>query len=178
MLHIPFGRAARQYPDHVAVVEPGKGSISYRDLDAVSDRVRDRLRADGVGPGDRVGLCLHKSIDTVAAIYGILKLGAAYVPVDPGAPPARNAFILNNCAVKLAVTAARFEGHLRAELEKLGTMPSMFVLADTGGGAALRRALDEAEVKHPAPSTPTQPRPRASSPTSCIRRDPPASPRA
>jgi len=155
VLHIPFGRAARQYPDHVAVVEPGKGSISYRDLDAVSDRVRDRLRADGVGPGDRVGLCLHKSIDTVAAIYGILKLGAAYVPVDPGAPPARNAFILNNCAVKLAVTAARFEGHLRAELEKLGTMPSMFVLADTGGGAALRRALDEAEVKHPAPSTPT-----------------------
>jgi amino acid adenylation domain-containing protein len=155
MLHIPFGRAARQYPDHVAVIEPGKGSISYRDLDAVSDRVRDRLRADGVGAGDRVGLCLHKSIDTVAAIYGILKLGAAYVPVDPGAPPARNAFILNNCAVKLAVTTARFEDHLRAELEKLGTMPGMFVLADTGGGAGLRRALDEAEAKRPAPSTPT-----------------------
>ena len=155
MLHIPFGRAARQYPDHVAVIEPGKGSISYRDLDAVSDRVRDRLRADGVGPGDRVGLCLHKSIDTVAAIYGILKLGAAYVPVDPGAPPARNAFILNNCAVKLAVIAARFEDHLRAELEKLGTMPSLFVLADTGAGAALRHALDEAEAKRPAPSTPT-----------------------
>jgi len=155
VLHIPFGRAARQYPDHVAVIEPGKGSISYRDLDAVSDRVRDRLRADGVGPGDRVGLCLHKSIDTVAAIYGILKLGAAYVPVDPGAPPARNAFILNNCAVKLAVIAARFEDHLRAELEKLGTMPSLFVLADTGAGAALRHALDEAEAKRPAPSTPT-----------------------
>jgi amino acid adenylation domain-containing protein len=155
VLHIPFGRAARQYPDHVAVIEPGKGSISYRDLDAVSDRLRDRLRADGVGPGDRVGLCLHKSIDTVAAIYGILKLGAAYVPVDPGAPPARNAFILNNCAVKLAVIAARFEDHLRVELEKLGTMPRLFVLADTGGGAGLRRALDEAEAKRPAPSTPT-----------------------
>jgi amino acid adenylation domain-containing protein len=155
VLHIPFGRAARQYPDHVAVIEPGKGSISYRDLDAVSDRLRDRLRADGVGPGDRVGLCLHKSIDAVAAIYGILKLGAAYVPVDPGAPPARNAFILNNCAVKLAVIAARFEDHLRVELEKLGTMPRLFVLADTGGGAGLRRALDEAEAKRPAPSTPT-----------------------
>jgi amino acid adenylation domain-containing protein len=155
VLHIPFGRAARQYPDHVAVIEPGKGSISYRDLDAVSDRLRDRLRADGVGPGDRVGLCLHKSIDTVAAIYGILKLGAAYVPVDAGAPPARNAFILNNCAVKLAVIAARFEDHLRVELEKLGTMPRLFVLADTGGGAGLRRALDEAEAKRPAPSTPT-----------------------
>jgi amino acid adenylation domain-containing protein len=77
------------------------------------------------------------------------------VPVDPGAPPARNAFILNNCAVKLAVIAARFEDHLRVELEKLGTMPRLFVLADTGGGAGLRRALDEAEAKRPAPSTPT-----------------------
>jgi amino acid adenylation domain-containing protein len=150
VLHLPFGRAARQYPDHVAVVEPGKGSISYRDLDAVSDRVRDRLRADGVGPGDRVGICLNKSVDTVAAIYGILKLGAAYVPVDPGAPPARSAYILNNCAVKLAVTAARFADNLRAELQKLGTMPALFVLGDTGGGAALRRALEEAEAKRPA----------------------------
>jgi hypothetical protein len=52
-----------------------------------------------VRPGDRVGIYLRKSIDAVAAIYGILKAGAAYVPVDPGAPPARNAYILHNCAV-------------------------------------------------------------------------------
>ena len=155
MLHFPLGLAARQYPDHIAVVEPGKGSISYRDLDAVSDRLRDRLRADGVTPGDRVGICLHKSIDTVAAIYGILKLGAAYVPVDPGAPPARNAFILNNCAVKLAVIGARFENSLRTELEKLGAVPSLFVLGDTGGGMALRRALDDAQAARPAPAAST-----------------------
>jgi len=155
VLHSPLGRAARQYPDHIAVVEPGKGSISYRDLDAVSDRLRDRLRADGVTPGDRVGICLHKSIDTVAAIYGILKLGAAYVPVDPGAPPARNAFILNNCAVKLAVIGARFENSLRTELEKLGAVPSLFVLGDTGGGMALRRALDDAQAARPAPAAST-----------------------
>ena len=155
MLHLPFGRSARQYPDHVAVVDPGKGSISYRDLDAVSDRVRDRLRANGVEPGDRVGICLHKSIDTVATIYGILKLGAAYVPVDPGAPPARNAFILNNCAVKLAVIGTRFEDNLRAELGKLGAVPSLFVLGDTGGGTALRRALDDAQAARPAPAATT-----------------------
>jgi amino acid adenylation domain-containing protein len=155
VLHSPLGRAARQYPDHIAVVEPGKGSISYRDLDAVSDQVRDRLRSDGVSPGDRVGICLHKSIDTVAVIYGILKLGAAYVPVDPGAPPARNAFILNNCAVKLAVIGSRFEDNLRAELEKLGAVPSLFVLGDTGGGMALRRALDDAQAARPAPAATT-----------------------
>ncbi len=150
-LHLPFIRAARQYHDHIAVIEPGKGSISYRELAAVSDRVRDRLHANGVRSGDRVGICLHKSIDTVATIYGILKIGAAYVPVDPGAPPARNAYILNNCAVKLALIGRRFEDKLRAELEKLGTVPSLFVLDDTAGGAALSRALDDADAGRPAP---------------------------
>ena len=107
-LHAAFIRAAREYPDSTAVVEPGEGSVTYRELANLSDRVRDRLHASGVRPGDRVGLYLHKSIDTVATIYGILKLGAAYVPVDPGAPPARNAYILTNCAVKIAVVERRF----------------------------------------------------------------------
>ena len=69
----------------------------------MSDRLRDRLRAMGVRPGDRVGIYLRKSIDAVAAIFGILKAGAAYVPVDPGAPAARGAFILNNCQVNVVV---------------------------------------------------------------------------
>lgn len=154
-LHLPFVRAARQYPGHTAVIEPGKGAITYRELDALSDRVRDRLHASGLRSGDRVGICLHKSIDTVATIYGILKLGAAYVPVDPGAPSPRSAYILNNCAVKLAVIGQRFEDKLRAELEKLGTVPILFVLSDTGGGAALRLALDEADDELPASSSTT-----------------------
>ena len=119
-LHAFFVRAAREHPGHTAVVEPGAGSVTYGELAALSDRVRDRLRADGVRPGDRVGIYMRKSIDTVAAIYGILKAGAAYVPVDPGAPPARNAYILNNCGVALVVVEQRFADRLRAELRTAG----------------------------------------------------------
>src|SRR5437667_225384 len=80
--------------------DPALGAITYRDLASLSERVRDRLRRLGVREGDRVGLYMRKSIDGVAAIFGILRAGAAYVPVDPGAPPARNAFILNDCSVR------------------------------------------------------------------------------
>jgi acyl-CoA synthetase (AMP-forming)/AMP-acid ligase II len=58
--------------------------------------------------GDRVGNSLHKSIDSLAAILGILKTGVAYVPADPGAPVSRNAYILADCQVKAMVIEGGF----------------------------------------------------------------------
>jgi len=150
-LHELFRLAAKRHPDNIAIIEPGKGNASYLELATLSDRVRDRLHAIGVRSGDRVGIYLRKSIDAVATIYGILKVGAAYVPVDPSAPPARNAYIMHNCAVKAVVVEQRFEQKLRAEIEKLGPIPAMLVLDDPGGGMALRRALDAADSRQRAP---------------------------
>ncbi|GIX28259.1 MAG: hypothetical protein KatS3mg123_2140 [Burkholderiales bacterium] len=155
VLHDAFIRAAERYPERIAAVEPGAGEITYRELAALSDRVRDRLRTLGVQPGDRVGIYLRKSIDAVAAIYGILKAGAAYVPVDPGAPPSRNAYILHDCAVRAVVLERRFQEKLEAELAQLGAAPSSFVLEGAGGGAALARALEQADAANPAPPTTT-----------------------
>jgi len=122
-LHQYFLDSARRSPLAVAVVEPGHGSLTYGELDALSDRVRDRLAALGVRRGDRVGIYMRKSIDTLAAIYGILKAGAAYVPVDPGAPAARGAYIMHNCDVKVVVIEAACEARFRVELEQLGAGP-------------------------------------------------------
>lgn len=159
-LHGHFVAAAQRHPDRVAVVEPGYGEIAYRDLAALSDRLRDRLAALGVRPGDRVGIYMRKSIDAVAAIYGILKVGAAYVPVDPSAPPARNAYILQNCAVKAIVMERRFDAKLRPELEPLGPVPQLLVTDDAGAGAALRRVLDALDAMGAAPAVETaRPRP-------------------
>lgn len=152
LLHQAFIDAARRHPDRVAVVEPGSASITYRDLDQLSDRLRDRLTALGVAPGDRVGFYLRKSIDGIAGMYGILKSGAAYVPVDPGAPAARNAYIMHNCAVKVALVEAQFEERFRAELEALGAQPHVIVLPRVGGGAGLRDAL-ETQGAAPAAAT-------------------------
>src|SRR5687767_14757499 len=95
--------SAARRPSHIAVEEPPEGAISYAALDKLSDRVRDRLLLMGVTRGDRVAVCLRKSIDAYAAILGAMKAGAAYVPVDSAAPPWRSAFITHDCAVKVLV---------------------------------------------------------------------------
>jgi amino acid adenylation domain-containing protein len=155
-LHELFVAAAARAPQAAAVVEPGAGEISYGELDSLSDRLRDRLAALSVARGDRVGLFMRKGIDTVAALLGALKAGAAYVPVDPGAPPARGAYILHNCAVKVVLVDADQEAALRSELTALGAAPALLVVGREGpGGAGLAAALDAADAVQRAAPVPT-----------------------
>jgi len=144
--------AVAKHGERIAVREPGDVAITYRELGELSDRLRDRLVALGVEPGDRVGIYLRKTIDTVASIFGILKTGAAYVPVDPSAPAARNAFIFGNCSVKVAITESRFEAGLRKHLAEEKATPELFVIDEAGGGSGLRKALDSTQR---APKTDT-----------------------
>lgn len=146
-LHQYFIHAAQQYPDHIAVVEPDAGSITYRALADLSDRMRDYLYHANVRRGDRVGICMRKSIDTVAAILGILKAGAAYVPVDPGAPSSRNAFIMHNCEIRLAIIEQRFETALTEELQKLGSPLNALVLDSVGGGVHLDQSIRQTALQ-------------------------------
>jgi amino acid adenylation domain-containing protein len=148
-LHQFLTHTVQTRPDSVAVEEPGKGSITYKKLDGLSDRVRDRLSHIGVSQGDRVGIYLHKSIDTVTTIFGILKTGAVYVPVDPGAPASRNAYILSDCAVKAAVVESCFAEGLLAEFGDFS--PRLICIEGTGAGLPLEMALDQAQAEDPAP---------------------------
>src|SRR5688500_7847074 len=91
--------SAQACPNQLAVEEAAGGQMTYHELARLSDRLRDRLLHIGIVPGDRVGICLPKSIDSLAGIFGILKAGGAYVPVDNASPPARNAYIFENCSV-------------------------------------------------------------------------------
>jgi amino acid adenylation domain-containing protein len=134
-------RSARRRPNHVAVVESDQ-AITYGELAALSGRLRNRLCEMGVAAGDRVGIYLHKSIDSVASIFGILKAGATYVPVDPLAPASRNAYIFNNCSVRTAIVEDGFADGLRAEMAQFGPVPEMITTPGTGGGKSLAAALD------------------------------------
>src|SRR6516225_12386330 len=127
-LHQLLDVAASRFPDNVAVEEAETGSIRYTELAGLSDRVRDRLHEMGVGVGDRVGICMRKSADAVASIFGIMKAGAAYVPADPTAPGSRNAFIFHNCAVKVIVIESCLAGRLNEEFKLLGFAPGMIVI--------------------------------------------------
>jgi len=146
--------SARRRPGHTAVEDPPDAAISYGDLEALCARVRDRLAALGVRRGDRVGIYLHKSIDALAAQFGAMKAGAAYVPVDASAPAWRPAFILTDCAVKVAVIEAQLAPAFREEIQKLGKpVPALIELDGVGGGKQLAAALDRLDGSSKAPAT-------------------------
>jgi amino acid adenylation domain-containing protein len=156
-LHELLDASARRSPNAVAVEEPdgpqtAGGTVTYRELAELSDRVRDRLRNLGIKPGDRVGIYMRKSIDGLAAVFGALKAGAAYVPVDPHAPASRNAYILNDCSVRAVVMEQRFEARWREVLEPLGPAPKTILVDAAGGGRGLAAAL-AADGDEPAGSS-------------------------
>lgn len=155
-LHAQLDATVRRVPQRTAVDDPGKGTVTYAGLGELSDRVRDRLVLLGVQPGDRVGLYMIKSIDAIVTIFGALKAGAAYVPVDPGAPPARCAYILNNCSVRVIITERRLSEPLTAELEKLGTVPPLLLLEEGEDGTLpIARLLEQEQRDRPAPQAAT-----------------------
>jgi amino acid adenylation domain-containing protein len=156
-LHQLLDAAAARFPDRIAVEESENSGIRYAELARLSDRARDWLRALGVQAGDRVGLCLAKSADAVAAIFGILKAGGAYVPADPTAPATRNAYIFQNCAVKALFVEERLAAGLQQEFAVQGFAPQLVVLRGTGAGAPLTAALDQLDrgPGGPAPVAPS-----------------------
>jgi amino acid adenylation domain-containing protein len=92
-------------PEAVAVVD-GERKLTYGELDAEANRVANLLTELGVERNERVAMYLDKSLESVVAIYGILKAGAAYVPLDPQAPPARLGYIAADAGIRVALTGA------------------------------------------------------------------------
>jgi non-ribosomal peptide synthetase component F len=112
-------RSAQRTPDAIAINGPD-GSMTYRELDGLANRMARALASLGVRKGDRVGVWLDKSVRAVAAMQGTLRLGAAYVPLDPLAPPSRTRKIMNDCTMRAVVTTAeRAERILTGDFEHM-----------------------------------------------------------
>ena len=95
--------AASAYPDRTAVRYKDQ-AMSYAQLDQMSSILAARLMKDGVHSGERIGIWLNKSIETIVSIYAVLKAGAAYVPLDPIAPIKRIMYMLSDCQVRCVIT--------------------------------------------------------------------------
>jgi amino acid adenylation domain-containing protein len=127
-------RATLLRPDHPAVEDERGQTYTYRELLRAADRLATCLHRWGVGRGDRVGLFLPKGREAVAAIHGVLRSGAAYVPVDPGSPALRGAGILADAGVKAVVVAAEHAAGLRAAWPSGGPLPRFVVVGDGRSG--------------------------------------------
>ncbi|UUU43259.1 non-ribosomal peptide synthetase [Streptomyces sp. NBC_00162] len=103
-------RAART-PDAVAVVADD-ATLSYRELDERANRLAHVLRDRGAGPGTPVGLCVPRGTAMAVGLLGILKAGAAYVPLDPDYPADRLAHMLHDSGAALVVTEESVRGRL------------------------------------------------------------------
>ena len=98
--------SARLRPDNPAVVDEGGKVLTYAQLDRWAEGIAEALCEAGITAGDRVGIAMPKTLAAVAAIFGSLKAGAAYVPVDVEGPVSRARAILEDCAVTAVVVDA------------------------------------------------------------------------
>jgi amino acid adenylation domain-containing protein len=106
-----FEAQAARTPDAVAVVFGGT-EVTYAELDRRAQAIAAGLRGLDLGPERIVGLCVHRSIDMVAAIYGVLKAGAAYVPLDPAFPADRLAFMVEDSTTSVILSEIGLRGTL------------------------------------------------------------------
>jgi amino acid adenylation domain-containing protein len=100
-----FETQAGRTPGRVAV-KVGKTALTYAELNARANRMAQALRVRGVGRGQRVGLCVERGADMLAAVLGILKAGAAYVPLDPSFPVERLRFMAEDAQLALLVSTS------------------------------------------------------------------------
>ena len=102
-IHGLFEVQAERWPERIAVT-CGRQSLTYRELDDRANRLAWSLRRSGAGPDKIVALFMHRSIDMVCAILGVLKSGGAYLPIDPDYPADRVRYLLEDSGAALLVT--------------------------------------------------------------------------
>lgn len=103
LLHSLLDEAADRFPDHTAVVD-GPREMTYQHLEAAANRIAHQLAELNVRRGDRIGLYLEKSAEAVACLYGVLKAGAAYVPLAPDGPPLRLAHLIRHAKMRVLLS--------------------------------------------------------------------------
>jgi amino acid adenylation domain-containing protein len=128
---------AAQRPGDVAV-SADSGQLTHAALDTQANRLAWKLQALGVGTDVLVGLCLPRSLEMVVGALGILKAGGAYMPMDPGYPPERLAFMMEDSQAPVLVTTPTLAGRLPA---------GRWNVVDVGASAIQKYPADAPQVE-------------------------------
>ncbi len=108
-VHQLFEEQARRTPNQVALAS-GTEQVTYAELNARANRLARYLMSNGVEAESRVCICLEPGPEMIVAVLGVLKAGAAYVPLDPAYPKSRLAYMLNDCRARVLLTESRLPG--------------------------------------------------------------------
>nr|WP_304984929.1 non-ribosomal peptide synthetase [Corallococcus sp. CA047B] len=147
-----FTEQAHRTPDAIAVRAPGSTGafqpdapreLTYAELERQSNQLAHHLRRLGVRPGDRVALCVERSPELITGMLGILKAGAAYVPVEAKAPTARTTWILQEAGVSVLVTQ-------EALADELPAVAGLLVLLDAEADLLAKQPVTPLDVRVPA----------------------------
>lgn len=108
-----FEAQVAQAPDAVAAVFNDR-QLTYNELNQHANRLAHYLRAQGIGPEDVIGICVEPSLELPIAVLGVIKSGAAYLPIDPVYPAERLRYMVEDADVKLLLTQKRLRGKIAA----------------------------------------------------------------
>lgn len=104
---VPLFEAQAARTPEATAVEFENQQLSYRELNARANQLAAYLRGLGLGGDDRVGICIDRSLEMAVAVLGVLKAGAAYVPLDPAYPLERLTFMLEDAQCQVVLTSER-----------------------------------------------------------------------
>ncbi len=141
-VHEMFEAQAARTPDAIAVIFEG-ASITYHELNQRANQLACHLQALGVRPESLCGICVERSIEMLVGVLGILKTGAAYVPLDAAYPQERLAFMLEDTRMQVLLT----QQHLAEELKSLNAPNTKLLLLDAEWHSITRQPSDNLNVK-------------------------------
>ena len=141
-------QSATVFPKRAAV-QGQNGTWTYEQLHHFSDVIARRLLETTGIQKQRIGIYMAKSPEAVAAIFGVLKSGACYVPLDPQAPVERLKLIIQDCGIEILITSIQKQSIL-AEIVKLGSPMQMVIYVDDDGKKNITSLLISTVALNPA----------------------------
>lgn len=128
-----FGYVVETFTERVALTD-GNVSYTYGDLDAITNQIGLALGCMGVRTGDFVSVFIPRSIETVLGLWGVMKAGAVYVPLDPSHPVSRNEFIIENSDSRVVLSVRS----MKDQIDSLGCLDRVVYVEDVLEGVYAR----------------------------------------
>lgn len=136
-IHQLIKETSMRVPDVLALIDDNGGRLSYDELNDRSDRIARRLQESGVKDGDIVAICVGRSVNMAVGILGILKTGAAYVPLDPNYPKDRLDYMLADSSASVLVTESEHATAFESKVANIFRLDSQITSDSTATDIAV-----------------------------------------